>query len=172
MGELSRPEDHVVTVKALCDKRAEVSLQLTELERRMDQLRAELVHIDAVIRLFRPNFDPNTIPGRKRRHVRSDYFAHGEISRRAYEAMQDGKVVQATDIAFAAMQDKGLDPATTPRPALISFGGSHYNSTRSSARGRSRRSGKRARSTLEARMKAGADKDAEPDAASHARLWL
>jgi hypothetical protein len=76
----------------------------------MDQLRAELVHIDAVIRLFRPNFDPNSLPGRKRRHVRSDYFAHGEISRRSYEAMQDGTIVSASEIAFAAMHDKGLDP--------------------------------------------------------------
>jgi hypothetical protein len=110
VGELSKPGDHVVAVKALCDKRAEVSGQLAELERKMDQFRAELVHIDAVIRLFRPGIDPTAIPGRKRRHVRSDYFAHGEISRRAYEAMQDDRIVAAADIAAEAMQDKRLDP--------------------------------------------------------------
>lgn len=42
MGELANPEDHVVTVRALCTKRAEVAYQLVELERRQDQLRAEL----------------------------------------------------------------------------------------------------------------------------------
>ncbi|HEY3909551.1 MAG TPA: hypothetical protein VGM07_06640 [Stellaceae bacterium] len=111
MGELSKPEDHIVAVRALCDKRAEVALQLSEMERRQDQLRAELVHIDAVLRLFRPDLDPADIPARKRRHARSDYFAHGEITRRAYDAMRSGVIVAAADIASLAMADKGLDGA-------------------------------------------------------------
>jgi hypothetical protein len=106
MGELSKPEDHIVTVRALCAKRGEVALQLAELEKRQDQLRTELVHIDAVIRLFCPDLDPSELPGRKRRHVRSDYFAHGEITRRAFDAMRGGKIVQAVEIAHAAMRGR------------------------------------------------------------------
>jgi hypothetical protein len=120
MGEPAKPGDHVDAVRALCDKRAEVALQLSELERRQDQLRAELVHIDAVSRLFRPDLDPEAIPARKRRHTRSDYFAHGEISRRAYAAVRDDKTLAAVEIAAEAMRDKGLDPESD-RATRIDF---------------------------------------------------
>lgn len=141
MGKLSKPEDHIVAVRALCGKRAEVAMQIAESERRTDQLRAELVHIDAVLRLFKPSLDPNDIPARKRRHVRSDYFAHGEISRRAYDAMRDGKIVAGVDIAAVAIRDKGLDPENDRPLAPISCAGSRCNSARCTGTAQSRRSG-------------------------------
>jgi hypothetical protein len=45
--------------------------------------------------------------------MRSRNFAEGELTRRCLDAlrMADGHLVAAEDIALAAMQDKGLDPA-------------------------------------------------------------
>ena len=45
-------EPHVVA--ALKDKRAELSGSIADLEKRIGQHRADLLHVDAVLRLFAP----------------------------------------------------------------------------------------------------------------------
>jgi hypothetical protein len=110
MTELANPSDHFVAVRALSAKRADIVFEIAEVERTAGRLRAQLVHIDATLRLFRPGVDLDALPKRKGRHYRSDYFAQGEISKRALEMMRDGREISSTDIADEAMRDKGLDP--------------------------------------------------------------
>ena len=52
-------ESHVVS--ALVDKRAELTGQIVRIEQQLGQIRADLVHIDATIRLFAPKLEPETI---------------------------------------------------------------------------------------------------------------
>ncbi|KAA0567874.1 hypothetical protein [Azospirillum sp. Sh1] len=103
-------EPHVVS--ALREKRAEISGAILELENRMAQHRADLVHLDATLRLFAPELEPESIVPKKPPAARSHYFATGELARRCLEAlrMAEGRVVAAEEIAVAAMRDKGLDP--------------------------------------------------------------
>jgi len=72
-------EPHVVT--ALRAKRAEISGHVHDLERKLARHRANLANIDATIRLFAPELNPDTIPP-KRTYRRTRYFAKGELSRR------------------------------------------------------------------------------------------
>ncbi|CAO3414037.1 hypothetical protein [Azospirillum doebereinerae] len=78
----------------------------------MSQHRADLVHLDATLRLFAPELELESITPKKPPAGRSHYFATGELARRGLEAlrMAEGRVVAAEEIAVAAMRDKGLDP--------------------------------------------------------------
>jgi hypothetical protein len=49
-------ESHVIS--ALREKRAKVAGCIAKLERQLDQHRADLSHIDGVLRLFEPDRDP------------------------------------------------------------------------------------------------------------------
>jgi hypothetical protein len=51
-GEGSVTEAHTVTANALVAKRADILSEIGELEMRIDQLRTELVHLDAALRMF------------------------------------------------------------------------------------------------------------------------
>lgn len=103
-------EGHVVTANALVAKRAEILFEIGELEKQADRLRAELVHLDAVLRMFRPDFRAEGLPVRHRRPTKSPYFAHGELTKRIFDAMREDGIVTSQGIAAKAMRDKGLEP--------------------------------------------------------------
>lgn len=100
-------ETHVVS--ALRAKRAEVSGYIHDLEKKVKRMRANLAHIDATIRVFAPDLNPDSIPP-KRRYRRSRYFAKGELSRRCLDMLRvaAGVPIAATEIARAAMANKGM----------------------------------------------------------------
>ena len=102
-------ESHVVS--ALVEKRAEIAGLIARTEQQLGQFRADLVHLDATIRLFAPGLEPKAIPARKVR--RSDgWFEQGELSRRVLDALRRaGEPMRAPDVVRAVMIDKGLDPA-------------------------------------------------------------
>jgi hypothetical protein len=122
MGRLLAPgesgvsdhETHAVTANALVAKRAELLFEIAELEKRADQLRTELVHLDAVLRMFRPDFKAEGLPIRHHRPTKSPYFAHGEMTKRIFDAMREHGTVTSLEIAIKAMRDKGLDPEADP----------------------------------------------------------
>jgi hypothetical protein len=58
-------EPHVLS--ALVSKRAEIAGQIEGLERQADQFRADLLHIDAAIRIFAPDYRPNEIRPKAKR---------------------------------------------------------------------------------------------------------
>src|SRR5438874_12411769 len=63
---------------------------------------------------FRPDFKTEGLPVRHRRPTKSPYFAHGELTKRIYDAMRTSDTVASVDIAVAAMREKGLDPDNDP----------------------------------------------------------
>src|SRR5271163_2122337 len=48
------------------------------------------------------------------RPTKSPYFAHGELTKRIFDAMRTHGTVTSAEIAAVAMRDKGLDPDTDP----------------------------------------------------------
>jgi hypothetical protein len=99
-----------VTMNALVAKRAEILFEIGETEKRIAQLQTELVHLDAVLRMFRPEFKAEGLPVRHRRPTKSPYFAHGELTKRIYDALREHGTVTSFEVAAAAMRDKGLNP--------------------------------------------------------------
>ena len=98
--------EHVIPV--LRSKRAEISGQILEQEKRITQLRADLANLDAAIRLLSPSMDPGTIPP-KRAYKRTQYFARNELSRMALDIMRKAQgPLAAREIAVAIMKAKGL----------------------------------------------------------------
>lgn len=119
MGELAKPGEHRVAVAALVRLRSDTAFRVTELEKQTEAARADLVHIDAVIRMLAPQLDPDDIPGRQRRPRRLDYFAHGEITRRILDLLREHETVAAVDVARQALADKGL--SFEDRPVRTEF---------------------------------------------------
>ena len=87
---------------------------ITRTEQQLGQFRADLVHLDATIRLFAPEMEPKTIPAKRIRQ--SDlWFEQEELSHRALDALRRAvEPIRAPDLVRAVMIDKGLDPADRP----------------------------------------------------------
>src|SRR5690348_17255656 len=66
-----------VTANALVKKRADLLFEIGQREREIERLQTELVHVDAVLRMFRPDFKAEKLPVRHRRPTKSPYFRHG-----------------------------------------------------------------------------------------------
>jgi len=54
-------------VSALCQKRSEMSGEIIELEKRLSDIRKQMSHIDASIKIFDPEFDLRTLPPKRSR---------------------------------------------------------------------------------------------------------
>lgn len=110
MQKLPLPDEHPNTVNALRNKRAEIAGDIELHSREIDRLRAELVHLDVVLRLFDPGTDPDDIVARKRRR-NPEYFAKGELTKRVFEAMRDDRSTSTDELSAVAMAEKQI-PAT------------------------------------------------------------
>ncbi len=111
-------ETHVVS--ALRAKRAEISGHIYDLEKKIGRLRASLLHVDASIRLFSPEANPDTIP-MKRTYRRTRYFAARELPRRCLDALREanGTQMTGTQIATIAMLAKGMSAEDDALRAVI-----------------------------------------------------
>jgi hypothetical protein len=75
-------------ISTLRDKRLEVADAIERLERQADRRRADLAHLEAAMRLFDANVEPETFqPTPPRR--RNDWFRPGECRRRIHDVMRD-----------------------------------------------------------------------------------
>jgi hypothetical protein len=105
-------ESHVIS--ALRAKRAEVSGYVHDLEKKVRTWRSRLAHIDASIKIFSPETDPDAIPMR-RTYRRSGYFKKGEMARLCLDELRkaDGKPITTAAIVTAILGCKDLpnDPA-------------------------------------------------------------
>ena len=113
-------EPHVVT--ALVRKRAEVKRTIDAAERRLARLRADLIHLDAALRLFqRAEGEPDgdDAPERVRRPRR--WFRNGELARRVLDELRGagGEPLTAVEVAARVMTAKGLDPDDVPSRILV-----------------------------------------------------
>jgi hypothetical protein len=111
-------------LSALMQRRADIAGEIIELEAKTEGKRVDLVHLDCSIRMFDPEIDPEGIPSRQRFPRRSQYFAHGEVTRIIYGVLRTATEpaeprsgpfrgcapVSASVIVEAAMHQKGFDP--------------------------------------------------------------
>jgi hypothetical protein len=110
-------EPHVVA--ALKDKRAELSGSIADLEKRIGQHRADLLHVDAVLRLFVPEFEPATIPPRAVRRPNS-WFKPGELARLVLEVLRTAPVaLTVREITAQIMERRELDPQDARTAELL-----------------------------------------------------
>jgi len=100
---------HVIS--ALREKRAIVSGLIEKLERKLEQHRADLTHIDGVLRLFQPDRDPAEIKPKRTYARRTRYFARNELSRLCLDALRgaDGALQTTDAIAGRIIEAKGFD---------------------------------------------------------------
>jgi hypothetical protein len=95
-------------IPGLREKRSEMAGRIVDLRRELDKLQADLVHVDAVLRLY--GLEPAEIPTKGRMPVRSAYFGRNEISRRCRDLLREKGSIRADEVTVVAMRDKGLDP--------------------------------------------------------------
>lgn len=105
-------ETHVIS--ALRAKRAQVSGYIHDLEKKVKTWRARLAHIDATIKIFSPETDPEAIPPR-RTYRRSNYFKKGELARLCLDELRkaNGQPITTAIIVDGIILARGLpdDPA-------------------------------------------------------------
>jgi hypothetical protein len=94
---------------ALRAKRAEISGYIHDLEKKVATWRARLAHIDASIKIFSPETDPEAIPPR-RTYRRSGYFKRGEFARLCLDELRkaDGKPITTATIVTGILGRKKL----------------------------------------------------------------
>jgi hypothetical protein len=104
-------DPHVIS--ALREKRALVAGLIEKLERKLEQHRADLTHIDGVLRLFQPDRDPGEIKPKRTYVRRTRYFARNELSRLCMQALRtaDGALLTTDEIAGRIIAAKGFDAA-------------------------------------------------------------
>jgi hypothetical protein len=102
--------DHVVS--GLIDKRRELAGLIDNLQRQLDQHRADLTHIDGVLRVLAADLAPETIRP-KRAYRRNRYFARNELSRLCLGVLRTtaGELLSTDDIADRVIAAKGFDAA-------------------------------------------------------------
>ncbi len=105
---MTASKDQVVS--GLIDKRRELAGIIDALQRQLDQHRADLTHIDGVLRVLATDLDPETIRP-KRAYRRNRYFARNELSRLCLGALRTaaGKLLSTDEIAGRVIAAKGFD---------------------------------------------------------------
>jgi hypothetical protein len=74
-------------IAELFDKRAELAGQIVQAEKQARQLRADLAHVEAAIRVLRPGIElPKVVP--RRVEFRPRYFKRGQLTRLILDYMR------------------------------------------------------------------------------------
>lgn len=106
-------------IAGLTTKRAEVSGVIADLEKRIAQHRADLVHIDAVLRLYAPEVAPESIAPKAVRK-RNDWFKPGELARMVLDILRVAPApMTGKEIAAEVMQRRGLDAGDARTAHLV-----------------------------------------------------
>lgn len=107
-----------VVVTTLMRMRSRLSGEMKACEDRAAQIRADLVHIDAVLRLLVKDVDPETLPATK---FRTTWVSKpGEAKRMVLDILRESDHPLTTmDIARRIMVMRGLDPADYPTASRI-----------------------------------------------------
>ena len=115
---MTSPKDHVVS--GLIAKRAELAGVVDQLQRQLDKHRADLMHIDGVLRILAVDLDPETIR-RKRAYRRNRYFARNELSRLCLGVlrMAGGELLSTDEIAGRVVAAKSFDASDGILRAVI-----------------------------------------------------
>src|SRR5438477_5870729 len=97
-------------VSGMIAKRRELSGIIDQLQRQLDQHRADLTNIDGVLRVLASDLDPETIKP-KRAYRRNRYFARNELSRLCLGVLRTAasELLSTDDIAGRVIAAKGFD---------------------------------------------------------------
>ena len=91
-------------------KRAELAGDALALDARLAQLRADLVHLDAAIRILCPHAEPELIRPKRPSRKGCDWFGRQELPRLILDALCDNEQpLSSADIARAVMARKCRD---------------------------------------------------------------
>jgi hypothetical protein len=104
------------TLTELSDKRAELAGEILQAEKRARELRADLVHVEATIRILRPGTElPKIVP--KRVEYRPRYFKRGQLTRLCLDYIRQhaSKPITVADILPLAIGDRPLTAAERER---------------------------------------------------------
>jgi hypothetical protein len=106
-------------IGALRNKRAELAGTLRQLEQQLVRQRENLAHLDATIRLFDPNIQPNDIRP-KRPRVCNVWFRPGECLRLIYDELREAtQPVTTRELAERLMRIKAIPAAGNSRRELV-----------------------------------------------------
>jgi hypothetical protein len=112
MDRLLAPERSMTAhvVSSLIEKRRELAGIIDELQRKLDQHRADLTHIDGVLRVLASDLDPETLRP-KRIYRRNRYFARDELTRLCLGVLRTaaGELLSTDDIAGRVIATKGFE---------------------------------------------------------------
>jgi hypothetical protein len=98
------------TLTELFDKRAELAGEILQAEKRARELRADLVHVEATIRILRPGIElPKVVP--KRVEYRPRHFKRGELTRLCLDYIREhaGQPITVADILPLAIGKRMLN---------------------------------------------------------------
>lgn len=100
-------ETHVVS--GLAAKRSELTGLILDYQKKIDQMRVAVGHLDASIKLFAPDYDLRTVRAKVPRQ-RNSYFKPGECQRLVLEIFRDadGAALSSRQIGDQLVQRKGL----------------------------------------------------------------
>jgi hypothetical protein len=113
-------DPHVIS--SLIRKRREIAGEIAEIEKQAAQKRADLAHVNAVLRLYDPKAITEEVRP-KQLAFRQRFFGNGELSRHCLNQLREaeGLAISADDIAIAAMKAKGMPLGDDPlRQKLVS----------------------------------------------------
>lgn len=110
------------TLAELHDKRAELAGLIIQVEKQARQLRADLAHVEAAIRILRPGVELEKVVPR-RVEFRPRYFKRGELTRLVLGFMREhaGQTVAVADIMPRAAGDRNLNPADYRRVEVVVY---------------------------------------------------
>ena len=92
---------------------------IADLEKRIGQHRADLLHVDAVLRLFAPEFEPATIPSKAVRRP-SGWFRPGELARMVLDVLRTAlAALSVREITMQIMERRELDPQDARTAELL-----------------------------------------------------
>jgi len=103
-------QPYVVT--RLRDKRAELGGIIVDLEKRIVRHRAELAHLDAVLKMLAPELEPDRIWPKAARQRNAWFLRHGEGTRKVFDKLRTSdQALTAREIAEQLISDGKLDAA-------------------------------------------------------------
>ncbi|MFZ1431213.1 MAG: hypothetical protein WAS21_31190 [Geminicoccaceae bacterium] len=122
-----------IATAALIRKRAELAGEIEALDATLSQLRADLAHLDAAIRIMSPDTDPEAIRPKKPSRKGCDWFGRGELARMVLDVLREQGPLGHAEIARAIMERKGLpagDAVAVKRVAGMVKGAMHRRAGR------------------------------------------
>ena len=98
-----------IATAALIRKRAELAGEIEARAAAVDQLRADLAHLDAAIRIMCPDAEPELIRRQKPSRKGCDWFGRQELPRLILAGLRTaGQPRSVTELALIVMERKGL----------------------------------------------------------------